>query len=83
MSTQCPVYCAIVLPSCKLLHCYNNGITVVMLQVANVSSCPLLVTPTGPYTLHLNVNEQLVISGSNFIQVLVDIVTVCMYVCMH
>ena len=43
------------------------------LQVTNTDSCPRLITPSGPYTLHMNdmsVNEQLVISGSNFVEVL-------------
>ena len=39
-----------------------------MLQVGNASRCPQLITPTNPYTVHLNVNEGLVISG-NFIEV--------------
>ena len=42
---------------------------ILILQVTNVSSCPRLVTPSNPYTLHMNVSEQLVISGSNFIEV--------------
>ena len=54
---------------CKLLHCHSNGMSTVMLQVGNASSCPRLVTPTNPYTVHLNVSEGLVISGSNFIEV--------------
>ena len=43
------------------------------LQVTTADSCPRLITPSGLYTLHMNdisVNEQLVINGSNFIEVL-------------
>ena len=40
-----------------------------ILQVTDVNSCPRLVTPSNPYTLHMSVNEQLVISGSNFNEV--------------
>ena len=49
-----------------------------MLQVTTANQCPQLTTSTSPYTLHISVNEQLLISGRSFIEVSTN-VTIAMY----
>jgi len=59
-----------------MFYYYINNIQLLLiLQITIANKCPQL-TPNDQYTLHMNIDQQLIINGKNFIQVFTNCILV-------